>query len=137
MSSVVLGRRYSVGESRSSLVNRYSDVPTVIHVVCVMLKVKTAVYLAAMTDGRDGYGVALVIDGVNDAVVTGSNAQVRPVADELRSACRAWLHFKAVNDLSDCLTRGRIKPPERTSGVRSDLDLVAGHAPDSTSRVRS
>lgn len=90
-----------------------------------------------MADGRDGHDVGLGVNGVDDAIVTRSNAQVRTVANELRCASRARLCFEAVDNLGDRLTYGRIKLPERTRGPRPDIDLVAGHTPDSTSPVRS
>lgn len=50
--------------------------------VCAVSKVKVAVDLATVADGRDGHDVGLVVNGVDDAVVPGSNAHVRTVTDE-------------------------------------------------------
>jgi hypothetical protein len=61
-----------------------------------------------VTYGRNGDDMGLVVNGVDDAVVAGLDTQVWVVADKLGCAGRAWLCFKAVNELSDRLPRSRV-----------------------------
>ena len=92
------------------------------------LQLEAPVDLAAVAHGRDGDHASAVVNGIDNPVVTGPHAQIRPVAGQSRDTSRARIGSESIDDLGYRLTDRRVKLPQRAAGTRPDIYRVGRHA---------